>query len=56
MTISHEEQERIRGEELIRLEVRKELQRKRIPRLFALMVAWATILVILVIVSAHLHF
>jgi hypothetical protein len=55
MTLLQNERERIREEELARSEVRKEMKRRRAPRLALLAMVWIAVLTALALLSSHLH-
>jgi hypothetical protein len=52
---SGQAQERIRQEEVIRLQLREEIKRKKRPALILLTVLWALVLSLLAFVSPHFH-
>jgi hypothetical protein len=55
MQLSQDERARIREEELIRLEARKEVKIKQTPRLILLTVFWAAVLTALALMDPLLH-
>ncbi len=55
MELSEQEHQRIVKEELVRLQLRKEIKLQRRPRLIPLMVFWTTLLILLAYVSPHIH-
>lgn len=55
MELSDQEKETIRQSELMRLQLRKEMKRKRRPRLILLTVLWTIVLTLLALVGPHLH-
>ena len=55
MTISAQERERLREEESVREEIRKERRRQQRPRLLAIAAVWTLILTALAYLSSHLH-
>jgi membrane-associated HD superfamily phosphohydrolase len=55
MELSEQERERIRQEELVRLQLRKEMKRSQRPQLIVLTALWVAVLTILVFVSLHYH-
>jgi hypothetical protein len=48
MTLSQQECDRIRAEEIVRLQVCKEMKRQRRPQLFLIAIVWAGMLTALV--------
>ena len=52
---SNYERERILREELVRLQVRKEIRRKQAPRRVLLAVVWAAVLGLLAYANPYLH-
>ena len=55
MPLSQDERARIREEELMRLEARKEMKRKRTPRLILLTILWGAVLTALALIDPLLH-
>ena len=55
MILSQDERARIREEELIRLEARREVKLRQIPRLILLAVVWSAVLTALALISPLLH-
>jgi hypothetical protein len=55
MQLSQDERARIREEELIRLEARKEVKIKQTPRLILFTVFWAAVLTALALIDPLLH-
>lgn len=56
MELSEQEREKIRQEEFFRLQLHKEMKRKRRPRLIVLALLWTVVLAVLAFVSPHLHY
>jgi len=55
MSLSQDERARIREEELVRLEIRKEMKRKQTPRLILLTVLWCAVLTALAFIDPLLR-
>jgi len=55
MSLSQDERARIREEELTRLEVRKEMKRKRAPQLILLALIWGVLLTALAFINPLIH-
>jgi hypothetical protein len=55
MTLSEQERSRIREEELVRLQARKEMKRQDRPQLLWLMIIWTACLAVLAVVTPHFH-
>jgi hypothetical protein len=51
MSLSSDERARIREEELVRVEVRKEITRKQTPRLILLTLLWGAALTVLAFIG-----
>jgi len=56
MTLSAQEHDRLREEELVRLEIRAERRRKQRPRLLMVATIWTLALTGLAFAGSHLHF
>src|SRR5579862_6342350 len=56
MTLSAQEHDRLREEELVRLEIRAERRRKQRPRLLMVATIWTLALTGLAFAGNHLHF
>jgi hypothetical protein len=55
MSLSDENRERIREEEMVRLEVRAAMKRRQSPRLMLLAVLWGAVLTALALIVPQVH-
>jgi hypothetical protein len=56
MALSEQEQARIRDEELVRLQARKDSKRRKRPQRIIWALLWTILLLVLAFASPHLHF
>ena len=55
MKLSEQEYERIREEELVRLQVRKDVRRMQMPHLMVLALLWTAALTAIALMGRHAH-